>query len=139
MYFRLIQSPPKRCGHDPIAIARINEHIRSVFSIHARHSPARQVVECYLKAVDVKSSYYKSAGVKKIKRPTARTALAYNLRLLRTQRNISQEELAGLAGLHRTFVGSVERGERNVSIDNIEKLAKALKVSVVDLLRTETR
>jgi transcriptional regulator with XRE-family HTH domain len=72
--------------------------------------------------------------VKKIKRPTARTTLAYNLRLLRTQRNISQEELAGLAGLHRTFVGSVERGERNVSIDNIEKLAKALKVSVVDLL-----
>lgn len=60
--------------------------------------------------------------------------MAYNLRLLRTQRNISQEELAGLAGLHRTFVGSVERGERNVSIDNIEKLAKALKVSVVDLL-----
>jgi transcriptional regulator with XRE-family HTH domain len=61
------------------------------------------------------------------------------MRLLRTQRKISQEELAGLAGLHRTFVGSVERGERNVSIDNIEKLAKALNVSVVDLLRTETR
>ena len=61
------------------------------------------------------------------------------MRLLRTQQKISQEELAGLAGLHRTFVGSVERGERNVSIDNIEKLAKALNVSVVDLLRTETR
>jgi transcriptional regulator with XRE-family HTH domain len=77
--------------------------------------------------------------VKKTRRPTARTTLAHNLRLLRAQRNISQEELAGVAGLHRTFVGSVERGERNVSIDNIEKLAKALNVAVVDLLRMGTQ
>jgi transcriptional regulator with XRE-family HTH domain len=47
---------------------------------------------------------------------------------------MSQEQLAELADLHRTYVGSVERGERNISIDNIEALAKALKKTCADLL-----
>jgi len=50
-------------------------------------------------------------------------------------RGLSQEALADLAGLHRTYVGSVERGERNISIDNMECLAAALNVSLTDLLR----
>lgn len=64
----------------------------------------------------------------------ARRTLAQNLRRFRATRGMSQEALADLAGLHRTYVGSVERGERNVSIDNIERLASALGVSVPDLL-----
>ena len=64
----------------------------------------------------------------------ARETLAHNLRRLRAHRVISQEELADLAGLHRTYVGSVERSERNISIDNIERLAVALEVAVPDLL-----
>jgi transcriptional regulator with XRE-family HTH domain len=65
---------------------------------------------------------------------SARKTLARNLRQLRAGRKLSQEALADLAGLHRTYVGSVERSERNVSLDNVEKLARALGVEVAALL-----
>ncbi|HCY49209.1 MAG TPA: transcriptional regulator [Clostridiales bacterium] len=54
------------------------------------------------------------------------------VRELRNNLGISQEELADLAGLDRTYVTSVECGRRNISIVNIEKLAKALKVSLAE-------
>lgn len=63
-----------------------------------------------------------------------RNSFALNLKRVRESRGISQEALADLAGLHRTYVGSVERGERNISIDNIEKLSLALGVCPADLL-----
>jgi transcriptional regulator with XRE-family HTH domain len=56
------------------------------------------------------------------------------LKELRLSKNISQEELAFRSGLHRTYVSSVERGERNIAIVNIQKLANALDVSTKDLL-----
>ena len=52
-------------------------------------------------------------------------------------REISQEELASLAGLHRTYVGSIERSERNISIDNIAKLAAAFGISPSKLLQDD--
>lgn len=67
-------------------------------------------------------------------RPT-RDILARNLRRIRAERHLSQEVLADLAGLHRTYVSSIERSERNVSLDNIEKLARALDIDVADLMR----
>jgi transcriptional regulator with XRE-family HTH domain len=56
------------------------------------------------------------------------------LRDVRTRKGISQEKLAELSGLHRTYVSSVERGERNISLVNIESLAKALGVSMGALM-----
>lgn len=57
------------------------------------------------------------------------------MREVRLQKGgVSQEKLAELAGLHRTYVSSVERGERNISIVNIEKLANALGVTLAVLM-----
>lgn len=67
----------------------------------------------------------------------ARRVFAKRLRQIRQLRGLSQEALAEVSGLHRTYVGSVERGERNVSIDNMERLAKALEVDMAELLKDE--
>ncbi|MFC1613916.1 helix-turn-helix domain-containing protein [Gemmatimonadota bacterium] len=60
--------------------------------------------------------------------PKLRKILADNIRACRKEKKLSQEKLAELCGLHRTYVGSVERAERNISIDNIDKIARALNV-----------
>lgn len=67
----------------------------------------------------------------------ARKAFARNLKNRRILSNLSQEELADIAGLHRTYIGSVERGERNISIDNMERLANALNIDIKELLIDE--
>ncbi|HEX9825061.1 MAG TPA: helix-turn-helix transcriptional regulator [Flavobacteriaceae bacterium] len=56
------------------------------------------------------------------------------VRLLRVSQSLSQEELAFRAGLHRTYIGMIERAEKNITLINIEKLAKALNVSIVELV-----
>ena len=61
------------------------------------------------------------------------------VRALRLKRGLSQEKLAELAGLHRTYIGSIERGEQNISLRNIEKLAQALNVSAASLLSDKTK
>jgi transcriptional regulator with XRE-family HTH domain len=65
---------------------------------------------------------------------TARGRFAVNLRSARMAHGFSQEELAARAGLHRNYIGSVERNEKNISIDSMERLATVLGVDVVDLL-----
>ncbi len=66
--------------------------------------------------------------------PALVDVLAHNVRLLRGVRRLSQEDLAERSGLHRTYIGSVERGERNASLGCIEALARALDVTVPALL-----
>lgn len=64
------------------------------------------------------------------KRMKLRLLAAKRIRQIRESKGLSQEGLADIAGLHRTYVSSVERGERNISIDSLERLAEALRVDV---------
>jgi len=61
-------------------------------------------------------------------------AFGLAVRRARERLDVSQDKLAELAGLHRTYVGSVERGERNVSLINIAALAKALRMTPTKLM-----
>ena len=53
---------------------------------------------------------------------------AVNLRRYRTERELSQEEFADMAGLHRTYISAVEREKRSIALDNVEKIARALGI-----------
>lgn len=68
---------------------------------------------------------------------SARAILAANVVKLRKEQGWSQEELAAQAGLHRTFIGHVERQIRNISLDNVEKIARTLGVPIHALLVPE--
>jgi transcriptional regulator with XRE-family HTH domain len=64
-----------------------------------------------------------------------KSILAQNLRRIRKNSGLSQEELADRAGLHRTYISSIERAERNISLENLFLLAKALGVDATDLVK----
>ena len=57
------------------------------------------------------------------------------LKKIRTKKGISQEQLAELSNLHRTYISFIECGKRNITISNIQKIAKALKVKISDLVK----
>ncbi len=57
------------------------------------------------------------------------------VRKRRKKLGVSQEEFADMCGLHRTYMGGIERGERNVSLVNIEKIARAFKIKLSELFR----
>lgn len=61
------------------------------------------------------------------------------IRKLRRERNISQEKLADLCTLHRTYISDVELGKRNVSLENISRIACALNVSITELFEEAER
>lgn len=63
-----------------------------------------------------------------------REMLGIKIRKLRQKRKMSQEDLAFESELHRTYISDIERGARNVSIKNIEKIAKALNISLKELM-----
>lgn len=64
-----------------------------------------------------------------------RIVFGKRIRTLRLARDLSQERLADAVGLHRTYIGNIERGEESVSVDNVAKIAKALKVSISELFK----
>ena len=65
---------------------------------------------------------------------TLRVVFSENVKRVRTAKGISQEELAFRCGLHRTYISDIERATRNISVDNIERIATALEVSPIELL-----
>lgn len=65
---------------------------------------------------------------------TLRRILAQNLRRVRQERSLTQEELADLAGINRNYVGMIEREENAATVDILEALAKALSIEAADLL-----
>ncbi len=60
-------------------------------------------------------------------------AFGQRVQKLRKERNLSQEQLADLAGVHRTYIGMIERAEKNITLCNIERIADALKVNIKEL------
>lgn len=107
--------------------------------ISRRRLKPSQNADCDLNAADSKATRLNTSGMPKlptqdVPRASARTVLATNLVLMRRQRGWSQEDLAAEAGLHRTFVAHVERQSRNISLDNLERLADALGVRIHRLL-----
>ena len=60
------------------------------------------------------------------------------VRELRVSKNLSQEQLADLANVHRTYIGMIERAEKNITLVNMEKIANALEVKIEDLLKIST-
>jgi transcriptional regulator with XRE-family HTH domain len=60
--------------------------------------------------------------------------VGFNIRRVREEKGLTQEELGDLAGLHRAYIGQIERGEKNIGIRNLERIATALGVTIRDLL-----
>ncbi len=60
---------------------------------------------------------------------------ATNVKTYRIEKNLSQEKLAELSGLHRTYISAIERERRNISIDNIEKISQALDIDAYLLFK----
>lgn len=77
----------------------------------------------------------KSDKTKPLTRPPAKIQFGIVLRRTREALNLSQEALAEQAGLHRTYIGQVERGERNISVDSMERLAEAVNMELWEMLR----
>jgi transcriptional regulator with XRE-family HTH domain len=68
-------------------------------------------------------------------RTSLRACVAKSVRSIRLARNLSQEQLAEIAGLHRTYISSVERQERNLTLETVERIARALEVGPLELFQ----
>jgi transcriptional regulator with XRE-family HTH domain len=65
--------------------------------------------------------------------------MSFNLRAFRAERGWSQEEFADMCGLHRTYIGAIERGERNVTLNTLDNIAKALGIPSAELISESRR
>lgn len=103
--------------------------------VSGRRRPPSCQHECDLKSVVFQLAPKLDARVKRTYPGALREILATNLRRVRAERELTQEALADLCGIDRTYISGVERGLRNLSIDNLERLATALRVEPWQLIR----
>ena len=82
--------------------------------------------------MDIKSSRYFDDGMKAVEN-NIKKIFGVRVRALRSEKGWSQEDFAFECGLHRTYIGAVERGERNVSLENIKKIADTFKIDIAEL------
>jgi transcriptional regulator with XRE-family HTH domain len=87
------------------------------------------VIDCSIIGIICQYSVSSTASSK------IRKSFGKRVRELRRDQDYSQESFADDVGLHRTYIGSIERGEQNVSLDNIAKLAKTLGISISTLFK----
>lgn len=69
-----------------------------------------------------------------MEKPNISIKFGERVKEIRISKQLSQEQLAHLANVHRTYIGMIERAEKNITLINIEKIAKALEVEIKDLL-----
>lgn len=93
--------------------------------------------DCDLKSIALSATPALDARVKRTHPGALRDILAVNLRRIRAEKELSQEALADLCQIDRTYISGVERGLRNLSIDNLERLAAALRVEPWQLIRRQ--
>jgi len=77
--------------------------------------------------------------MRKIPKPDIRERFGFAVKVRREELDLTQEDLADKAGIHRTYVSDIERGSRNVSLINIERIASALSVPMTELFRLVER
>ena len=77
--------------------------------------------------------------MRKSPKPDIRERFGFAVKVRREELDLTQEDLADKAGIHRTYVSDIERGSRNVSLINIERIAAALSVSLTELFRLVER
>jgi DNA-binding XRE family transcriptional regulator len=111
------------------------EHVRFENGGHGAKRAIAHPTKCTLKAAASNPSIGMIASVKRTHKGPLRDVLARNMRKLRAARGLTQEALAHESGVNRTYLSSVERAERNVSIDNVARIAKALAVEPWKLLK----
>lgn len=85
---------------------------------------------CYLK---LQQKY----GERNMKKENIKYIFGQRIKKLRKEKGLSQEKLAYICGLHRTYISDVERGSRNISLENIYAISKALDISLKDLFDIE--
>lgn len=75
--------------------------------------------------------------ISKMEKSVVLSKFGIKLKNLRKANGLSQEQLAEKANLHRTYIGMIERAEKNITLLNVEKIANALKVELIDLFKDE--